>query len=81
MGAKSVPKAFGEVLREYRTKAGLSQEELALAADIDRSYISMLERGIRQPSLEMVFKVAAVLKVTPATMVAKTASIVTIQTK
>jgi len=75
MGA-SIPDAFGRVLREYRGKAELSQEELALEADVDRTYISLLERGRRQPTLETIFRLAKVLGVTPAAIVAKTSAIV-----
>lgn len=74
MGTKSIPRAFGEVLRDYRTKAGLSQENLAFKSDLDRTYISMLERGLRQPTLETVFRLAGVLEVAPATMIARTSS-------
>jgi transcriptional regulator with XRE-family HTH domain len=72
MGAKTIPQAFGKVLREYRMKAGISQEALALAADLDRTYVSLLERGLRQPTLETLFRLADPLKVTPATMVNRT---------
>ena len=44
--------AFGKVLREHRTKVGLSQEKLALSSNLDRSFISLLERGMRQPTLK-----------------------------
>ena len=56
---------------------GLSQESLALEADVDRTFISLLERGMRQPTLETLFKLAAVLEVAPATLVARTASALT----
>lgn len=49
---------FGEVLRERRIALGLSQETLAFNADLHRTYISLLERGIRQPSLETIFTLA-----------------------
>ena len=49
---------FGEVLRERRMALGLSQETLAFNADLHRTYISLLERGIRQPSLETIFTLA-----------------------
>lgn len=74
MGAKTIPEAFGEVLRECRAKAGCSQEALALKAELDRTYISLLERGLRQPTLETLFKLADVLEIAPATMVSRTAS-------
>lgn len=43
---------FGKVLREYRTKSGISQEKLALSSNLDRSFVSLLERGMRQPTLK-----------------------------
>lgn len=49
MGAKTIPEAFGEILRECRTKAGISQEQLALKSDLDRTYISLPEKGIEVP--------------------------------
>jgi transcriptional regulator with XRE-family HTH domain len=52
----------------------VSQEELADRADIDRTYVSLLERGLRQPTLDTLFRLAAGLNVAPATLVAKTAS-------
>jgi transcriptional regulator with XRE-family HTH domain len=77
MGAISLPQAFGAVLRECRTKSGMSQEQLALKADLDRTYISLLEKGLRQPSLDTLFRLAKVLEVTPMTMVARTAASMT----
>jgi len=71
MGA-TISQAFGQVLREARTKAALSQERLALDAGIDRTFVSMLERGKRQPTLETLFRLASVLGVSPATLVART---------
>jgi len=60
--------AFGKVLRRLRTQAGLSQEELALNADLQRNYISLLERGLNSASLKTIFKLAAVLGVAPSQM-------------
>ena len=53
-----IAEAFGIVLRRNREKIGLSQEELALNCGLDRTFISLLERGLRQPSLATVFNVA-----------------------
>jgi transcriptional regulator with XRE-family HTH domain len=64
--------AFGKVLREYRERSTLSQEGLADAADLDRTFIGMLERGQRQPSLDSLFKIAAALQIAPSTLVART---------
>ena len=71
MGA-NIHRAFGRVLREYRLKSTLSQEDLALEAGIDRTFVSLLERGKRQPTLQTVFRLAKVLDVSPATLVART---------
>jgi transcriptional regulator with XRE-family HTH domain len=46
-----VVKVFGKVLSELRKNAGLSQEKLAELAGLDRTYISLLERGLRQPTI------------------------------
>lgn len=61
--------AFGRVLRERRLAAGLSQEKLALEAGIDRTFVSLLERGGRQPTLTTLWRLAAALGVTPADLV------------
>ena len=63
-------KAFGEVVRARRLKAGLSQETLALECDLHRTFISLLERGVRQPSLETIFRLAERLGVRPQRLVA-----------
>lgn len=61
--------AFGAVLKERRKAAGLSQEELAHRAQMHTSAISFLERGLRQPTLFMVFVLARVLEVQPSAFV------------
>jgi transcriptional regulator with XRE-family HTH domain len=45
-------------IKAARTRAGLSQEALAFAADIDRTYVSQLERGIANPSIQVLQHVA-----------------------
>lgn len=62
---------FGKVLRELRGSVALSQEALALQADVDRTFVSQIERGIRQPSLATIFKLASALGVKPSTLIAK----------
>ena len=64
-------KAFGIVLKQLRVAKGLSQEALALEADLDRTFVSQLERGLKQPSLTTVFALAKVLGCRAAEMVAK----------
>jgi transcriptional regulator with XRE-family HTH domain len=72
MRAEQVSASFGRVLREQRTAAGVSQEQLALSADVDRTFVSQMERGIRQPTLTTLFKLAKALEVQPSTLVSRT---------
>ena len=53
--------ACGIVLRRLRKDAGLTQEQLALEADLQRSYVSILELGQQQPSLTTILKLASAL--------------------
>lgn len=53
--------AFGRVLRQARTDRGLTQEKLALDSGLDRTFISLLERGLRQPSLTTLVQLADAL--------------------
>lgn len=55
--------AIAIVLKEERTKKGLSQEELAHLCSIDRTYISLLERQKRKPTLHTIFKICEALGV------------------
>lgn len=50
-------------LRELRGKRGLSQEALALSAEVDRTYVSQIERGVGNPSLLVLCKLGATLGV------------------
>ena len=51
-------------LRRIRKGQGLSQEQFALEDDIDRTYISGIERGVRNPTITVVEKIANALGVT-----------------
>jgi transcriptional regulator with XRE-family HTH domain len=61
--------AFGNVLREARQGKGLSQERLAEAAGLDRSFISLIERGIQTPNVVVLFKVSEVLGVSASALI------------
>lgn len=67
--------AFGYVLRAVSTAQGLSQEELAFKANLDRTFISMLERGQRQPSLTFILSISASLGKSAEELVRKTVEI------
>ncbi|MDX1945738.1 MAG: helix-turn-helix transcriptional regulator [Pirellulaceae bacterium] len=66
MKRRSVQKLFGGRLRELRTRAGLSQEQLADKAGLDRSYVGSVERGERNISLENICKLAVALGAAPS---------------
>ena len=58
-------------MRQTRKEQGLSQEALALNADINRTYMGGLERGEENISLLTLMKIAAVLKTKPSTLLAR----------
>lgn len=60
---KALQLDLGERIRKLRGHAGLSQEGLALEAEVDRTYVSQIERGLGNPSLGVLFRLASVLKV------------------
>ena len=58
---KDLAKKFGENLRRIRKSKRISQDKLALSADIDRSYIGRIERGEVNITLEKAYQIANVL--------------------
>ena len=58
-----VAKAFGQTVRMYRLKRGMTQEELAERCGLDLSYVGGIERGQRNPTLGVIHALAAVLGV------------------
>jgi XRE family transcriptional regulator, regulator of sulfur utilization len=71
MRADAVAAAFGRVLREQRQARGFSQELMAEKADVDRTFISQIERGIRRATLTTLCKLSDALEVAPSTLVAR----------
>lgn len=61
--------AFGRVLRSIRESQGISQEELAARSGYHRTYIGLLERGEKSPSLRTLFNLAGALDVRPSEIV------------
>ncbi|HEY1016730.1 MAG TPA: helix-turn-helix transcriptional regulator [Herpetosiphonaceae bacterium] len=60
---KEQMRAFGQRVRELRLARGVSQEELALHCQVDRSYMGQVERGERNISLGNIHKIARGLDV------------------
>ncbi len=56
-------KNFGAQVKKLRLEAGLSQEYFAEKLGIHRTYVSFIERGERNPSLKMIFKISRALKI------------------
>lgn len=61
--------AFGQILRRLRAEKKISQEKLALMTGLDRTYISLLERGMRQPTLKTMLLLSGALRVSPGQLI------------
>ena len=59
----------GGVIKSYRQRLGISQEELAHLADVDRTFVSRLERGIRQPTITTLIQLAKALEIPASELV------------
>jgi transcriptional regulator with XRE-family HTH domain len=62
----SLKEVFATNLRHWRNARGLSQDDLAYEAEVSRSYLSQLEKGVFNASLKIIEKLANVLKIEPA---------------
>ena len=62
--------AVGAAIRSRRNELGFSQEALAAAAGLDRTYVGGLERGERNPTLKVLWVIASVLELRPSALVA-----------
>lgn len=62
---------FGNQLRQLRKAANITQEELAFRAGLARTYISLLERGIKSPSLTIFLRLCVALQQKPEEVVAQ----------
>lgn len=62
---RSILKAFGNRIKTIRLEQGISQEQLGQLAELDRTYISGIERGLRNVSLINIERLAAALDVEP----------------
>ncbi len=66
MNSENILKEFGQHLKLIRNAKGLSQEKLALIAELDRTYISGVERGVRNISLINISKLTKALDISPS---------------
>jgi transcriptional regulator with XRE-family HTH domain len=62
---------LGEELRRAREEAGLTQEDLAFEAKLSRPYVSMLERGLKSPTLDVLFRLCDAMGVRASELVAR----------
>ena len=63
-----ITKKFGRRILQLRTEQGWSQEELADQADLHRTYISGLERGVKNPTIKVILKLAKAFSISPSEM-------------
>jgi len=63
MPISSTSKQFGTVVRKRRMAVGLSQEELAERAGLHPNYVGMIERGVRNPTLDVAARIAKALNI------------------
>lgn len=71
MNTASLKRKFGALIRSKRDAGGLTQEDLAHKAGIHRTYLSLLERGLRTPTIEVVRLLAKALKTTMTAIMAE----------
>ena len=63
-------KVVGRNVRALREQIGISQEELGFRSNLDRTYVSGVERGVRNPTVMVLARLAAALDVEPSTLLA-----------
>jgi len=59
----TLKKKLGKNIIYHRKKVNMSQEKLAFTSNVDRKYVHMIEKGISNPSLEIIFKISKGLNV------------------
>ena len=62
MARTNIQQKLGKKIRQLRKEAGMSQEKLGEITGLDRTYISGIERGVRNPSIRNIEKLAKALK-------------------
>ncbi|MBR6728310.1 MAG: helix-turn-helix transcriptional regulator [Clostridia bacterium] len=59
----------GKVIQSCREERGLSQEVVSGLADIGRTHLSAIERGVRKPTLETFFRIAEAMSISPSELI------------
>ena len=59
-------KAFGQAFRALREERGISQEQVSVQADYDRTTVSLIERGLVSPKLETIVKMCKAISAFPS---------------
>jgi transcriptional regulator with XRE-family HTH domain len=62
---------LGDVLRKSRELAEMTQEELSFAAKIDRTYVSQLERDLKSPTVDVLFRICDALGIAASELIAQ----------
>lgn len=68
---EEIQRDLAKNLKQTRLNAGLSQEALALAAEVDRTYVSQIERAVGNPSIFVIAKLANFLDVDIQSLLSK----------
>lgn len=68
--------AFGAAVRERRLRIGISQEELASRAQVERSHMGKIERGEHMPNFVLILRLANALQISPGALVDQAASLI-----
>lgn len=61
----TIEKAVGQELRFWRIQKGLSQEKLGFEASLHRTYISLIERGLKSPTISAIVRICTALEIAP----------------
>ena len=62
MPVPGISKRFGLMVRKHRVDAGITQEDLAERAGLHATYVGMVERGVRNPTLDVAARIAKALR-------------------
>jgi len=62
---------LGDEIRKARTKAGLTQEELAYVADVSRQYVSLLELNQKSPTVDVLIRLCSAMGVSAGKMITR----------